>query len=38
MTDQKKEAPQDQVPAHSTDAEKARLRDKNKDGIPPGAE
>lgn len=26
------------VPAHSTEEEKARLKDKNKDGIPPGAE
>ncbi|RZI81821.1 MAG: hypothetical protein EOP15_20735 [Pseudomonas sp.] len=38
MTDQKDDQKDSQVPAHSTEEEKARLKDKNKDGIPPGAE
>ncbi len=38
MTEQNKDQQQSQVPAHSTEEEKARLKDKNKDGIPPGAE
>ncbi|BDM22065.1 hypothetical protein KMS_R18230 [Pseudomonas sp. LRP2-20] len=39
MTDQKQDQQQQsEVPAHSTEEEKARLKDKNKDGIPPGAE
>ncbi len=36
MTEQQDERKDDQVPAHSTEEEKARLKDKNKDGIPPG--
>ncbi|MCF5705786.1 hypothetical protein GIV19_00615 [Pseudomonas syringae] len=39
MTDQKDEKkpePDDDVPAHSTPEEKERLKDFNKDGIPPG--
>ncbi|MBM7395569.1 hypothetical protein JOE27_000324 [Pseudomonas sp. M5] len=38
MTEHKDDPKQSQVPAHSTEEEKARLKDKNKDGIPPGAE
>ncbi len=38
MTDQQQDPKQDQVPAHSTEAERARLKDKHKDAIPPGAE
>ncbi|AUF96825.1 hypothetical protein M2396_000614 [Pseudomonas sp. BIGb0278] len=38
MTDPKDDQKDSQVPAHSTEEEKARLKDKNKDGIPPGAE
>lgn len=37
MAEQQKDQ-QTQVPAHSTEEEKARLKDKNKEGIPPGAE
>lgn len=36
MTEQQPEPKSDQVPAHATEEEKARLKDKNKDGIPPG--
>ncbi|WP_313738725.1 hypothetical protein [Pseudomonas sp.] len=42
MTDPKQEqskptpAQQDDVPAHATEEERERLKDKNKDGIPPG--
>lgn len=38
MTEERKD-PQEpnSAPAHSTEEEKARLKDKNKDGIPPGA-
>jgi len=36
MTEQQPEPKKDQVPAHATEEEKARLKDKNKDGIPPG--
>ncbi|MBV4484405.1 hypothetical protein HU727_002245 [Pseudomonas sp. SWRI153] len=40
MTDEKKDQPndpsQDTVPAHSTEQERERLKDFNKDGIPPG--
>ena len=36
MADEKKEAPQEDVPAHSTEEEKERLKDFNKGGIPPG--
>jgi len=39
MTERKDDQKQQsQVPAHSTEEEKAKLKDKNKDGIPPGAE
>lgn len=38
MTDPKDDKQDSQVPAHSTEEERARLKDKNKDGIPPGAE
>ncbi|MBK4988094.1 hypothetical protein IAE33_002145 [Pseudomonas sp. S60] len=38
MTEPKRDQQDNQVPAHSTEEEKARLKDKNKDGIPPGAE
>ncbi|CAG8868719.1 hypothetical protein PS627_03100 [Pseudomonas fluorescens] len=39
MTDESKtQQERSNVPAHSTEEEKARLKDKNKDGIPPGAE
>ena len=38
MTDPKDDQQDSQVPAHSTEDERARLKDKNKDGIPPGAE
>lgn len=31
------EAPADQTPAHSTEEEQKRLKDFNKDGIPPGS-
>ena len=38
MTDERKDSQEpSSVPAHSTEEEKARLKDKNKDGIPPGA-
>lgn len=37
MTDEKKEAPKDDTPAHSTKEERERLKDFNKGGIPPGA-
>ncbi len=36
MTDEQKDAPKQDVPAHSTEEEKQRLKDFNKDGIPPG--
>lgn len=38
MSDDKPAAPkeQDQTPAHSTEQERQRLKDFNKDGIPPG--
>jgi hypothetical protein len=37
MTDEKKPVePEEDVPAHSTEEEKERLKDFNKDGIPPG--
>jgi len=38
MTEQKDDPKQSQVPAHSTEEEKAKLKHRNKDGIPPGAE
>lgn len=37
MTDEKKEAPKDDTPAHSTPEERERLKDFNKGGIPPGS-
>jgi len=38
MTDEKKdEQPKDDTPAHSTEQERERLKDFNKDGIPPGS-
>jgi len=37
MTDEKKEPPKDDTPAHSTKEERERLKDFNKGGIPPGA-
>jgi hypothetical protein len=37
MNDEKKPVePEEDVPAHSTEEEKERLKDFNKDGIPPG--
>lgn len=38
MSEQQQPTQQPEVPAHSTEEERERLRDKNKDGIPPGAE
>lgn len=35
MAEEKTEAPKEDVPAHSTEQEKQRLKDFNKDGIPP---
>ncbi|WP_277419468.1 hypothetical protein [Pseudomonas viridiflava] len=39
MTEEKKKQPEQeqQTPAHSTGQERERLKDFNKDGIPPGA-
>ena len=39
MTDQNKgqEKPKDDTPAHSTEEERERLKDFNKNGIPPGS-
>ncbi|WP_447797298.1 hypothetical protein [Pseudomonas moraviensis] len=41
MTDEKTEAPEElpdePTPAHSTEEERERLKDFNKDGIPPGS-
>jgi hypothetical protein len=37
MTEEKKQPPADQTPAHSTEKERERLKDFNKDGIPPGS-
>lgn len=37
MTDEKKKAPEKTIPAHSTEEERERLKDFNKDGIPPGS-
>lgn len=36
VSDTPKTPKQPDVPAHSTEEEKARLKDFNKDGIPPG--
>lgn len=38
MTEPTKKPQPADVPAHSTEEERARLKDKHKDGIPPGAE
>jgi hypothetical protein len=37
MTEEKPKEPEEQTPAHSTEEERERLKDFNKDGIPPGA-
>lgn len=37
MTEEKKKEPEQETPAHSTEEERERLKDFNKDGIPPGA-
>lgn len=37
MTDEKKKEPEQETPAHATEEERERLKDFNKDGIPPGA-
>lgn len=41
MTDEKTELPEEEpdqsTPAHSTEEERERLKDFNKDGIPPGS-
>ncbi len=37
MSEEKKAPPKEDVPAHSTEEEKERLKDFNKDGIPPGS-
>lgn len=37
MSDNPKEPPRDDTPAHSTEQERERLKDFNKDGIPPGS-
>lgn len=38
MTEDKKNQPsQEQTPAHSTEQERERLKDFNKNGIPPGS-
>ncbi|WP_260414946.1 hypothetical protein [Pseudomonas cichorii] len=40
MSDEKQkqqEKPENDTPAHSTEEERERLKDFNKDGIPPGA-
>ncbi len=37
MTEEKPKEPEGQTPAHSTEEERERLKDFNKDGIPPGA-
>lgn len=36
MTEEKNTEPEQQTPAHSTEQERERLKDFNKDGIPPG--
>lgn len=38
MSDEKTPPPEDPTPAHSTEKERERLKDFQKDGIPPGAE
>lgn len=37
MSDEKDDDTQQDVPAHSTEQERERLKDFNKDGIPPGS-
>ena len=37
MTEEKKKEPEQETPVHSTEEERERLKDFNKDGIPPGA-
>ena len=37
MTEEKKKEPEQETPAHATEQERERLKDFNKDGIPPGA-
>lgn len=37
MTEEKNNEPEQEIPAHSTEKERERLKDFNKDGIPPGA-
>ncbi len=37
MTEEKKNETEQETPAHSTEEERERLKDFNKDGIPPGA-
>lgn len=37
MAEEKRKEPEQQTPAHSTEEERERLKDFNKDGIPPGA-
>jgi hypothetical protein len=37
MADEKPEPPKDDTPAHSTPQERERLKDFNKNGIPPGS-
>lgn len=37
MTEEKQTQPDPETPAHSTEQERERLKDFNKDGIPPGA-
>lgn len=37
MTEEKKKEPAPETPAHATEQERERLKDFNKDGIPPGS-
>ena len=37
MTEEKSKEPEQETPAHSTVDERERLKDFNKDGIPPGS-
>ncbi len=37
MTEEKNQEPETETPAHATEEERERLKDFNKDGIPPGA-
>lgn len=36
MTEEKQKEPEQETPAHSTEEARERLKDFNKDGIPPG--